>query len=369
MSQLYPAHLYRMLLQARQNGFLQDPGRAQMAIDFGSTDYLGFSKYGSLGSTESNLFTTHDNEVDKQFTAEAERHIALFHHGQNALLFNSSYCACVGLMASVSQKTDLILFDEYINFQLFDGIRLSGSTHYKFAHNDVDAIEDLVQKNKKSYENIFIVTESVYTFFGDNAPLLEIVELCRQHKNIFLVVDESHALGVFGNQGRGLCNALGIEKNCWARIYSYDNAFTCQGAAVVGNDVLKDYLYNFSRPYLSQHGLPKYSVNNILTAYKLVIETDYKDELQNNIAYFYSKTAGIRNLIRSQSALHFVAPSNNESLHVIEKEFVKHNMGVVTTICSHVKHAGNKLRICLHSFNTRHEIDQLVALLEQYKNG
>lgn len=369
LSQQYPAHLYRMLLKAKQDGFLRDPLRSELEIDFGSTDYLGFSKYQSLDTNERNLFSEQSSGLDSQFAIEAEKHVALFHHAQSALLYTSYYAAAVGLISSICQKSDLIIFDEYVNFSLTDGIKLSGSTHYKFSHNDAHGLEEIIQKNKKNYENIFIVVESVYSFFGDNAPLLEIVELCRQNKNVFLIVDESHALGVFGNQGRGLCNALGIEKSCWARIYAYDHAFTCPGAAVVGNEVLKDYLYNFSRSYLSSHGLPKFAINNILSAYKLVIETDYKDVLQNNIAYFYSNTSGIRNLIKSQSALHFVAPSNNDTLRAMEKEFSRSGIKVTTLICSHLNHVTNKLRICIHSFNTRHEIDKLTEILEQFKKS
>ncbi len=365
LSENYPTHLYRKLLQAKHEGFLKESKKSKLGIDFASTDYLGFSKNELIRLHQEIIATNNSNENDNQHIIDAEKQIALFHHAPSALIYNSEYSACVGIMSCINQQTDLVLFDECINTFLLDGIRLGGATHYKFKHNDVEVLEELILKNKKNYENIFIVVESVYSLLGDNAPLLEIVELSRRDKNIFLIVDESHALGVFGKQGRGLCNALGIENKCWARIYSYENAFACQGAAILGNEVLKNYLYNFSRSLAHTQSLPNYSLSAILRAYKLVIETNQKDSLQNNIAYFYSKTSNLRNLINNQSVLHYLAPSSNDLLQVMLKEFSSYQIDVA--IINSYKQSVNRIRVCIHSFNTKQEIDVLVNVLSQFK--
>src|SRR6185312_4097762 len=116
----------------------------------------------------------------------------------------------LGLLSSVPQKTDLILFDELIHASMYDGIRLSHATHYKFKHNDVESLKELIHRHQKNFENIYVVVESVYSMDGDTAPLQEIVDLIKADENVFLIVDEAHAIGVFGKQGRGLCHALNI---------------------------------------------------------------------------------------------------------------------------------------------------------------
>src|SRR5688572_20783050 len=222
----------------------------------------------AVGSTGSRLFSGNTN-----FTEEAERQIALFHHAESALIFNSGYDANLGILSSVPQQNDLILYDELVHGSVHDGIRLSKATHYKFRHNDLSSLEELIHRHQKNYENVYVVVESVYALDGDTAPLLELVEICKPSKNIFLIVDEAHAIGVFGNQGRGLCNALAIEHKCFARIYTYGKAMGCHGAAIVGSEVLRTFLINFARSFIYTTALPYYCIDAIRHAYQLLIET------------------------------------------------------------------------------------------------
>ena len=316
----HPTYLLKALAEREQNGLLRKLSHSFPGIDFCSNDYLGFSRLGLLDAKLSSVAEQDAEPGEKprgyfgatgsrlisgntRLMEEAEKQIALFHHAQSALIFNSGYDANVGLLSSVPQKTDLILYDEHIHASIYDGIRLSHATHYKFKHNDLEALDDLIQRHKKSFDNMYVVVESIYAMDGDSAPLLELVEICQDSKNIFLIVDEAHAIGVFGKQGRGLCNALSIEKECFARIYTYGKAMGCHGAAVVGSDILRNYLINFSRTFIYTTALPHYSIEAIKHAYQLLIETDQKEALQNNIAYFYSKAGSIKNWGKSQSAI------------------------------------------------------------------
>jgi 8-amino-7-oxononanoate synthase len=122
---------------------------------------------------------------------------------------------------------------------------------------------------------------------GDTAPLLEICDLFREDKKVFLMVDEAHAIGVFGRQGRGLCNALNIEKDCFARIYTYGKAMGCHGAAVLGSETLRDYLINYSRPFIYTTALPTHSIHAIQSAYKLLISTSQQEILQEKHCVFF----------------------------------------------------------------------------------
>src|ERR1700741_466042 len=132
-------------------------------------------------------------------------------------------------MSCVPQKEDLILFDELIHASLYDGIRLSYAKHYKFKHNDLAQLTELVERHRSNFKTIFIVVGSVYSMDGDEAPLKELVSFCEK-TNCFLIVDEAHAIGIFGKEGRGLCNELNIEDKCFARVYTYGKAMGCHGA-------------------------------------------------------------------------------------------------------------------------------------------
>lgn len=377
----HPTYLLKALAEREQNGLLRKLSYNFPEIDFCSNDYLGFSKLGWLdkklqslntgdsqnnepvhfGATGSRLICGNSRQIE-----EAEKQIALFHHAQSALIFNSGYDANVGLISSVAQKTDLILFDEFVHASIYDGIRLSHATHYKFKHNDTEGLEELIQRHQKNFDNIYVIVESVYSMDGDSAPLLELVEICQDFKNIFLIVDEAHAIGVFGKQGRGLCNALAIENKIFARIYTYGKSMGCHGAAIVGSEILRNYLINFSRTFIYTTALPSYSIEAIKHSYQLLIETNQKDLLQSNIAYFYSKASELKNCVKSQSAIHALQLGNNEAADRLDKLLKAHKIHARIMKSPIVKPGRERARFSIHAFNTKDEMDALVEVLHKF---
>lgn len=379
----HPTYLLKALAEREQSGLLKKLSTETPEIDFCSNDYLGFSRLGLLDAklraedlfsdsslTKNNSFGATGSRLisgNSQIMDEAEKQIALFHHAQSALIFNSGYDANIGLISSVCQKTDLILFDELVHGSIYDGIRLSRATHYKFSHNDVDALEELILRHHKNFDNIYVVVESVYAQTGDSAPLLELTEICQDLKNIFLIVDEAHAIGVFGNQGRGLCNALSIEKKCFARVYTFGKSMGCHGAVVVGSEILRNYLINFSRSFIYTTALPSYSIEAIKHAYQLLIETSQKEALQKNIAYFYSKTQALKNCIRNRSAIQTFKVLSNEQVDRLDKELKQKGIHARMMKSPMVKPGQEALRFSIHSYNTTEEIDALVNVLLHFK--
>lgn len=369
-----PSHLLKALTERHQKGMLRKLAVRFPEIDFCSNDYLGFSKSGLLSEKlkDTSLDSLHYGSGGSRlisgnthFVEEAEKQIAMFHHAKSALIFNSGYTANLGILSSVPQKEDLILYDELVHASMHDGIRQGNATHYKFRHNDVDSLKDLLQRHHGNFKNTFIVVESVYSMDGDLAPLLEITELVKKLENVFLIVDEAHAIGVFGNQGRGLCSALGIENKCFARIYTFGKAMGCHGAVIVGSELLTQFLVNFSRPFIYTTALPNTCVDAILHAYQLLIETNQKELLQDNISYFYSKTSGIKNMIKSQSAIHSLVVGSNERADLLEAGLGKKNIHAKAVKSPTVKAGTERIRFCIHAFNTRQEIDLLLESLSE----
>lgn len=366
----FPQSLHKKLEQAREKWLYRSLKTNYPTIDFSSNDYLGFSSQGILfnklksiepsvhtGSTGSRLIS--GNSV---LFEEVEETIADFHQAEAALIYNSGYDANSGLLSCIGQKGDLILSDELIHASLIDGIRLSFATHYKFKHNDIESLKELITRYKDTFTTIYIVVESVYSMDGDTAPLLELVSLCKAY-NLYLIVDEAHAIGVFGEKGKGLCAELHIEQHCFARIYTYGKAMGCHGAAVAGSAELKNYLINFSRSFIYTTAMPEHSLLAIKAAYQLLNEAEELLKLKQNITYFNSKFNNTNSFIKSNSAIHCKVVKGNKAVQALEERLNEADIFIKAIKSPTVKENQERIRICLHAFNTNQQIDCLFELL------
>ncbi|WP_413999866.1 aminotransferase class I/II-fold pyridoxal phosphate-dependent enzyme [Flavobacterium sp. W1B] len=356
-------------------------------IDFSSNDYLGFSKSESIfqnvhqyliaadciqnGATGSRLLSG-----NHKVYPEAESYIAQFHQCESALIFNSGYDANVGFFSSVPQKGDLVLYDELCHASIRDGIQLSNAKAYKFNHNDFEDLEKLILRcrdlqNKGVVVNeIYVVTESVFSMDGDTPNLLELVRLSGEY-DANLVIDEAHALGVFGDSetlaGQGLVQELGLQDKVFARIMTFGKGLGCHGAAILGSQDLKDYLVNFARSFIYTTGLSPHAVATILVAYQH-LNKDKKNiqALRENIIHFNQQKnlLGLKPLfVRSKSSIQSAIIPGNESVKSIAKQIQKQGFDVKAILSPTVPEGQERLRFCLHSFNSKEEISAVMACL------
>ena len=369
----FPKSLQYKIEQVKEKHQFRSLKTNYPSIDFSSNDYLGFSSQGYLleelkalgssiktGSTGSRLISGNSFLFN-----EIENEIAQFHHGESALIYNSGYDANLGLLSSVPQKGDLILSDELIHASLIDGIRLSFATHYKFKHNDLNSLKELITRHQSTFKEIYVVVESVYSMDGDCSPLVELSDFCKR-VNVHLIVDEAHAIGVFGKNGKGLCDDLNIEQLCFARIYTYGKAMGCHGASVVGSEELKHYLINFSRSFIYTTAMPEHNLLSIKAAYQLLKKTIEVEKLRSHITYFNTlMTASQQNFMDSTSAIHCHILTGNKDVQVFEEKLAKRNFFVKSIKSPTVKEGQERMRLCLHSFNTKDEITELVSLINE----
>lgn len=357
-----PSNIRKALKQRQDNNLLRSLPKNFSGSDFISNDYLGFSKLGLLAKNSSNASGSGGSRLisgNSQFFEETEKKIATFHKASTALIFNSGYDANLGLFSCVPQKNDVVLMDELIHASIYDGVRLSYAKHYKFKHNDIHDLEDHLKRHEGSFENVYIAVESVYSMDGDEAPLKEIVALTEKYKNVFLIVDEAHAIGVFG---KGLCT--GIENKCFARVYTYGKAMGCHGSAIVGSKDLRDYLINFARSFIYTTALPDHAIANISIAYDTLKETKQQQLLQQNITYFLEQIKGIPSFIKSRSAIQCMVLNSNDKAAALEEKLRSKNILGKAVKSPTVKEGSERLRFCLHAYNTKQEIDTLVKLLK-----
>ena len=363
---------------------LRSLGAESDTVDFASNDYLGFSK------SETIFDTSHQYLVDNQIKengstgsrllsgnhvlyAETESMLCDFHKSEAALIFNSGYDANVGFFSSVPQRGDIILFDEYIHASIRDGIIMSNAKSYKFKHND---LQDLIQKcqaeRSRSLDDseIYIVTESVFSMDGDSPDLKAFAKFCSQY-SYYLVVDEAHAVGVIGENGCGHVQRLELQEAIFARIITFGKALGCHGAAVLGSNELKNYLVNFSRSFIYTTALPPHSLATIKSSYQSLVSTNGVDNLKGlgkNIQFFKSEINENNlqdNFINSDSAIHCCVVSGNEKVKSIAKKIQEKGFDVKAILSPTVPEGQERLRFCLHSYNSEKEIQEVLELLHK----
>jgi 8-amino-7-oxononanoate synthase len=267
------------------------------------------------------------------------------------------------LLGCIPQRNDTVLYDQLSHASIRDGIRLSHAFAFSFEHNDV---EDLERRLQLATGNVFVITESVFSMDGDMAPLQEIAELCRNY-GAKLIVDEAHATGVIGKRGEGLIQHLALEAHCFARVHTFGKAVGCHGAIVVGSKTLRDYLVNFSRPFIYTTGMPASAVLAIMRSYFIfpTMENE-RVHLFRLVKQFRDNGTNIR-LCRSVTPIQGVIIPGNEEVKEAAFELQKHNLDVRPILYPTVARGQERLRIVIHSFNTEQEIDQLLTILESRK--
>lgn len=340
------------------------------ATDFCSNDYLGAARSSSIarsifdkisvlekknGATGSRLLSG-----NSELYNELEKQIASFHNSKSALLYPSGYQANVGLLSCLGTKEDTIILDALVHASLIDGARLSKAKRFKFSHNDV---EDLKKKLSKSTGNIYVIVESLYSMDGDISKLEEIAAICEAF-NAKLIVDEAHSVGIFDTHGQGLVSKLGLEKKVFARIVTYGKAFGSHGAAVLGSVSLKDWQVNFSRSFIYSTGLPPFQLIAIQEIYQAMpLLNKERKSLWNNIEYFQSKQEVHHHWIPSSSPIQSLIVKGNEQVKKLAELLQTKGFEVFPILSPTVAINTERIRFCIHAYNTEKEIDQLFEVI------
>ena len=376
----FPKNLTAKLEIRKQNNTLRKLAAPNNLIDFSSNDYIGFSKNKVI------FDETHQYLIDKDCFQNgatgsrlisgnhkvyqlAEDYIAQFHQVDAALIFNSGYDANVGFFSSVPQKGDLILYDELCHASIRDGIQLSNAKAYKFKHNDFEDLEKLIQRSQTDFNEVYIVTETVFSMDGDCPNMEELVAFNEKY-GCYLVVDEAHALGVFGEKGEGLVQQLGLQDQVFARIMTFGKGLGCHGSAIVGSQELKEYLVNFARSFIYTTGLSPHSVATILVGYQhLPLEKQTIQLLRENIIHFNQEKniLGLKPMfVRSKSAIQSMIIPGNQKVKSIASQLQEKGFDVKAILSPTVPEGQERLRFCLHSFNSKEEISEVLGLLSTF---
>jgi len=373
-----PENLGEKIENCRQDNSLKKLPVFNNVVDFSSNDYIGFSKSEVIfrnvhaylleneifqnGATGSRLVSGNHSLYHI-----AENFIAQFHDAEAALIFNSGYDANIAFFSAVPQENDVVLYDELCHTSIKDGISISSAKSFKFNHNDFEDLERLILEFPNQL--VYIATESVFSIDGDSPNLEELIALSEKH-NCYVIVDESNTLGVFGERGEGLSQYLQLHDKIFARIMTFGKGLGCYGAGILGSVELKEYLINFAKNFIYSTGLSPHSVATILIAYQhLEIEKEAIEKLRQNIIYFnqYKNLLGLKPMfVRSKSAIHCAIVPGNENAKKLEQELQDKGFDVQSILSPIVPQGQERLRFCIHNYNSQEQINQVLELLRDF---
>lgn len=341
-------------------------------VDFTSNDYLGLSRSAwihhrvlnslslpaPLGATGSRLLSG-----NTPFVQALEVKLAQFLEAESALFFNSGYAANTGLIGTLCRPGDLVLYDRHVHASMHEGMKLSGAECMAFGHNDADHLESLLAANPG--RTAFVLVETLYSMDGDKAPLRAIVDL-KDRFDFNLIADEAHALGVFGRQGRGLCDETGVAGACLARVYTFGKALGAHGAAVAGPAYLRDYLINFCKPFIYSTAPDRAVIHAVDHGIDYLLMFNYQQiKLVNLMERFKGLIAsGQRGVWVGEGPVFGLVAGDAARCRKLAQGLNEAGFDVRPIVYPTVARGGERIRVSLHSFNTAAEIDRFFAVLE-----
>lgn len=242
----------------------------QRMLNLSSNDYLGLAADRELREeflqtlTPDNFLPTSSSSrlLTGNFSIyeELEAELAALFGTEAALVLNSGYHANMGILPAVSNQHTLILADKLVHASIIDGIRLTTARCIRYRHNDLAQLERLLEQNHSYYQQIIVVTESIFSMDGDQADLQALVGLKRKYTNVLLYVDEAHAFGVRGKRGLGCAEEAGCIKDIDFLVGTFGKAAASAGAYIVCSRVIREYLVNRMRTLIFTTALPPINI-------------------------------------------------------------------------------------------------------------
>lgn len=259
---------YRVLRNIEHNGFLIHADGREM-LNLSSNDYLGLSSNPRLIDdfrAETDVMALAYSAASSrllsgnhQYYKMLEDDLSDLYDKESALVFNSGYHANIGILPALTGKRDLIVSDKLVHASIIDGLRLSEAQMLRYRHMDYEHLHSILTQHREEYENVFIVTESIFSMDGDVADLQQLCEIKKEF-DCFLYVDEAHAIGVRGTNGLGCCEEQACTEDIDFIVGTFGKAFASMGAFVVCEELFREYLINTQRSLIFTTALPPVNV-------------------------------------------------------------------------------------------------------------
>ncbi len=373
LEQLKKDNMYRSLpaVELAGRGVVQDKAGKEL-LDLSSNDYLAIAgdeilredffrlfKPKSFSSSSSRLMSGFNSD-----TVELEQLIAKDYNREAALIFSSGYHVNTSILPAIGNSKTLILADKLVHASLIDGIRLSKCEFRRFEHNNLKALERILESKHAEYSRIIIVSESTFSMDGDKCDLRSLVELKRRFSNVLLYIDSAHDIGTTGKKGLGEPEEQGVINEVDFIVATFGKALASCGAFVVCDGIVKEYLVNKARGFIFSTALSPIQMQWTRFIWEQMPNfTARRTSLAENAAYFRLQLQGKN--IQTPSASHIIPIITGQAAETLQKSAALHSAGfhclavrpptVPQNLC--------RLRLSLNSAMTKQEMDTVLSCL------
>ncbi len=359
--------------QGASKGMIEVEGKSY--INFSSNDYLGLSDHpkmlaaarevldNTLGSSSSRLMTG-----TTELHARLEDEVARFKGKPAAIVYNSGYQANVGVISALCGRDDVMFSDRLNHASIIDGINLSRGNLFRFKHNDPEHLKYLLDKERKNHKNALIVNESVYSMDGDIAPMRDIARLKREYECMWMV-DEAHATGVFGKNGRGVIEETGTGDDVDIAMGTFSKALGGFGAYIATTGEIRSYLINTSRSFIYSTSLPGAIMAADQAALKIVDkEPERREILLSNSDYLRDGLKGLGlTVIGNSQIIPVIVGDNHEALGL--SEYLRGKGFWVTPVRPPTVPQGeSRIRISLSCDHKKEDLDRFLNEIKSWIN-
>ena len=344
-------------------------------LNLASNDYLGLAADLSLREEfldtlkiERALFSSSSSRLLTGNFAEYEQfeNSLSTAFGRAALLFNSGYHMNIGILPALGDSKTVILADKLVHASMIDGIRLSNAQYVRYRHNDLQHLEQLLQKyhQDEQIERIIVVTESIFSMDGDETDLAALAQLKQRFAKTMLYVDEAHAIGVRGGQGLGCAEQYGVLDQIDFLVGTFGKAIASVGGYIICDSIMRDYLINKMRPLIFSTALPPISMAWSDFIFNKVLNMQQQRQHLAEISQ-YLQQAVIAKGFSSPSSSHIIPIILGESQAAIEKARYVQQQGfyAMPVRPPTVPQNSSRLRISLTALVQKNELQQLVECL------
>ncbi len=349
----------------------------QEVLNFSSNNYLGFANHPALGEAAKEAIDRYgcgsgaSRLISGNMTlhTELEKKIAELKGTETALVFNSGFQANTGLLSTLVGEGDLIFSDDLNHASLIDGCRLSRAKTVVYPHCDLSRLEDELENAPPKGKRL-IVTETLFSMDGDEAPLAEIVELAEKY-NAMIMVDEAHATGVFGPNGAGIVAKLGLGERVLVQMGTLGKALGGFGAYVAGSQALRDLLINRCRSFIFTTSLPPAVLATAIAAIDLLYkEPQLRVTLQNNCR---SLKEGLKRLGfclgQSQSQILPLIVGETHKCMAFSERLLQKGVFAQGIRPPSVPQGTSRLRITLMATHTQEHLHRALEVFEEVKGA
>lgn len=373
LEQLAAAGSLRKIPEIKHNGkYIEQNGRKMLNLS--SNDYLGLASQLELrdcfiewlrgtgltfSSSSSRLLTGNYPVYD-----DLEETMAEYFGREAALLFNSGYHANTGILPALCDKQTLILADKLVHASIIDGIRLSGAPFNRYRHNDYGHLEQLLERSAKDYEQVMVVTESIFSMDGDVADLRRLVSLKQRYPNVVLYVDEAHAIGVRGEKGLGIAEEQGCIGEIDLLVGTFGKALASMGAYLLCSRTVRDYLVNTMRPLIFSTALPPIQI--AWTWFLFERLSSFNEEREQLAAFgrmLREQLAGKGGEISGSHIIPFIVGENEACIQVAE-QLQRKGFYCLPVRPPTVPQGSSRIRFSLTAGMTEEDIHELITTIQ-----